>query len=650
MDPSNSVTNDVPRIENIKIIELLGKGGMSLVYKAKQIDLDRLVAVKVLAKISSEEGIKRFKQEARHTSSLDHPYIVKTIAFGISQDKQPYLIMEYLDGHSLADELKQNGRLHLQKFQSIFLPVLSALGHAHEAGLIHRDIKPGNIMLCSEANGEVAKLVDFGIAKAYLAESESPNLTKSNELIGSPAYMSPEHCLGQKLDGRSDLYSLATVMYECISGEQLFSGDSPLEIMQNHCSAAAPTVSELSRKIDIRKELANVICWGLNKDPAKRPQTAAEFANELREVLEKITLDKVPRLKKDTSRLLKLPGFFIASAAAIVLVTAFAFTLTYFKNNKHNRSSELGLAGLNDRKRNTMSEKETNVRVYLSKLALEFDQVTGEFTGQDSSKRLAELDSLILAKNGHKQLRGAFAYVAGYFVCKIHEQLHSPVPVRLSALKQALKFSKDASGRESRESADIRLHIATTECNPNNFPEVIAEVTRSINLLSKSDTPSLDIPDSLKIARHRKTVGDCYFHLGEIAEDLGKARQAVAYYDQAIAVPNSQPRWQIPPYGHKLALLRREGRTTEANKCLEDFINSAIPYLQAGSDISRGDFDAEAKNAVSMFGEMGERMVQAGFPEDAIKLFSAERAYAKQIKWTQVEQEATQRLKGLRGK
>ena len=301
---NNEASTDIaaaPEIDSIEILELLGKGGMSLVYKARQKQLDRIVAVKVLSKLAvrGEDGIKRFQKEAKLTSTLDHANIVKTISFGVSNDGQPYLVMEYLEGLSLADDLKQNGRLKLQKFKDVFLPTLSALNQAHQAGLIHRDIKPGNIMICRNDTGaETVKLVDFGIAKVFgEGETETQNLTKTGAVMGSPAYMSPEQCQGKTLDGRSDLYSMACVMYETLSGEPPFSGESSLDVMQKHSAEPPPTVSDLSRKIDIRKELANVTLWGLAKDPAARPQTASEFARKLNEVLERITLDKVPRLK-----------------------------------------------------------------------------------------------------------------------------------------------------------------------------------------------------------------------------------------------------------------------------------------------------------------------------------------------------------------
>ncbi len=324
-----------PKIENIEIIELLGKGGMSLVYKARQKQLDRVVAVKVLSNsaFTDEAGIKRFQKEAKLTSTLDHPNIVKTISFGVSEDGLPYLVMEYIEGRSLAEELRNHKQLKLQRFKDVFLPALSALNSAHQSGVVHRDIKPGNIMLCESPSGEQqVKIVDFGIAKVFgerEGDGETKNLTKSGAVLGSPAYMSPEQCRGQDLDGRSDLYSMACVMYETLCGEPPYTGDSLLEIMQKHSSAPPPTVSDLSRKIDIRRELAQVTIWGLAKDPTTRPQTASEFARKLNEVLERITLDKAPKLKnapsKPQSLSKKLKWGAGLAAAGVAIASLFLF-------------------------------------------------------------------------------------------------------------------------------------------------------------------------------------------------------------------------------------------------------------------------------------------------------------------------------------
>ncbi len=289
-----------PEIEGIEVIELLGRGGMSCVYKARQTALDRIVALKVLLSLEGDDALKRFQKEAKITSLLKHPNIIETYSFGVSKDGKPYLILEYLEGMSLQEKLKAGGALSLQSFKNVFLPVLSALSYTHEDGLIHRDIKPANVFLAKDGSGgQTVKLLDFGIARADLeAGAETSQLTKSGAVLGTPAYMSPEQCQAKPLDGRSDLYSLSCVMYESLCNEAPFTGDSPLEVMHKHCMAPAPLVSDLSRKIDIRKELAALVLSGLAKEPVNRPQTASEFAKSLNEVLDAITLDKAPSLKE----------------------------------------------------------------------------------------------------------------------------------------------------------------------------------------------------------------------------------------------------------------------------------------------------------------------------------------------------------------
>ncbi len=305
-------------------------------YKARQMGLDRVVAVKVLSGLVLEpEKQKRFQNEARVLAGFDHPNIVKNLSYGVSKDGQAYIVMEFLEGKSLSDELSENGRLSLQKFRDIFLPLLSALSFAHDQGLVHRDIKPGNIMLLN--NGQV-KLVDFGIAKVFAEdEPEAQHLTATGALLGSPNYMSPEQCTGKKVDWRSDIYSISCVMYESLCGEPIFSGGSPLEVMQKHTSSPLPSTVELSRKIDLRKELIDLILSGLNKEPEKRIQSASELANKLKSLLDNTTLSKVPRLKDGMT----VPKGLSVRVAFSLLVFLLLISAAFFFSVKRSREQSL---------------------------------------------------------------------------------------------------------------------------------------------------------------------------------------------------------------------------------------------------------------------------------------------------------------------
>ncbi len=293
---------DAPAIDQIEILALLGSGGTSVVYKAKQLLLGRIVAVKVLTCMpqDSEIAIKRFRNEARLSSLLDHPNVAKILGYGVLQNEKPYLILEYVEGNSLADEFSKGSALSFGRFREIFLPILSALDAAHHAGIVHRDIKPGNIMLCKTFDGaESVKLLDFGIAKMLDSETpvDSGSLTKTGAVLGSPNYMSPEQCLSQPIDARSDIYSLSCVMYEALCAELPFKGDSAYEVMHQRVSGAPPSLAAMLKKSNLSESLASLILSGLEKNPQSRPQSAAEYAQKLSKALDAVTLDRAPGLK-----------------------------------------------------------------------------------------------------------------------------------------------------------------------------------------------------------------------------------------------------------------------------------------------------------------------------------------------------------------
>lgn len=378
--PENAV---LPQIDQIEILDLLGSGGMSLVYRARQKNLDRVVAVKVLAKeaIAGASALERFQQEARLTASLVHPNIAKTLAFGVSSDGQPYIVMEFLAGKTLKEYLKTE-KMPLGKFRDIFLPLLSALDAAHSRNLIHRDIKPENIMICQKDDGtELVKLLDFGIAKVMVGDAGAQSLTGTGVLLGSPSYMSPEQCSGKTLDQRSDIYSISCVMYEALSGEAPFTAASALELMHKHISEPAPTVSEFSRKVDIRRELAELTLSGLAKDPSARPQSPRELAKKLSDVLEKVTLERVPifeRKKKQRKTAVVLGLiFFVAAASSATLIVV-----------QHKSRKSVHIAELSERLDQMIANNDS------SKVSLLVDEALADdgFKECSRSKKISWLD------------------------------------------------------------------------------------------------------------------------------------------------------------------------------------------------------------------------------------------------------------------
>ncbi len=333
-----------PKLESIEFIGLLGVGGMSRVYKARQTLLDRFVAVKVLSAdaLKTDLAFKRFEIEAKLTSQLSHPNIVKVMNYGIAEDGQAYIVMEYLEGSPLSEVISKDAPISFRRFQNFFLPLLAALQEAHNNNIIHRDIKPSNIIISKDAQGkEIAKLVDFGIAKAYLGDTESTlpsGLTKTGLTIGSPIYMSPEQCQGMELDNRSDLYSLACVMFETMNGEPPFSSDSSLDVMYKHLHEPRIKTKELSARMEIPENLAKAILFGLNKDVSKRPESAAKFAARLSAALDEVTLDRVPlKRKKAKSAKKRILGIALICGLALLLVAATCMLFAHFYKEQNNQ-------------------------------------------------------------------------------------------------------------------------------------------------------------------------------------------------------------------------------------------------------------------------------------------------------------------------
>ncbi len=301
-----SATRIGPEIPNIDIIDVIGSGGMSTVFKARHRLMDQTVAVKIILESAiGELGLTRFLREAKHTAALDHPNVVKILSSGELSSGEAYIVMEYIQGKSLADLLKRQGRLHREQLKSIFEALCSALDYAHKSGLLHRDIKPANVMLQLQnddsASIATVKLLDFGIAKSINKE-DSLKLTESGFLVGTPNYMSPEQCRDQKLDQRSDLYSLACVLYECLVGEKLFTGDTALEVMYKHLQEEAPLDARFTEHYGAG--LTRFLRRALSKDPEGRFNDANAFKGALMPELEEM---QTQTLQMNTNKAAK-PG------------------------------------------------------------------------------------------------------------------------------------------------------------------------------------------------------------------------------------------------------------------------------------------------------------------------------------------------------
>lgn len=264
-----------------ELLEKIGAGGMGTVYRGRHIEIGREVAIKVLYPDQSADDreIQRFKQEAKLAATLSHGNVGAVYDFGETPEGFLFLIMDYIHGPNLSQELRANGPMEDVKAIPLFIQIASGLAHAHRRGLVHRDLKPSNIMLVSDGPTRHAKIVDFGIAKA-LGEHEQ-GLTKTGELFGSPLYMSPEQCAGQPLDGRSDLYSLGCVMFETLSGKAPFKGETIVQTIFKHMNEDPEALNVVRPGINISPELENIITTCMQKSPDRRFQNADDLVAAL---------------------------------------------------------------------------------------------------------------------------------------------------------------------------------------------------------------------------------------------------------------------------------------------------------------------------------------------------------------------------------
>ena len=295
-------TKEQPLLGNrYRLGRMLGEGGMGQVFEAEHTDIGRRVAVKVLHRAYSQtkETLERFRREARATTTIGHPSIVDVLDFGVTDDGRCYYVMELLEGLSLADMLEMSAPIKVVRAIDITLNICDAIEAAHRAGVVHRDLKPDNVMLMGEGqNPTDIKVLDFGIARNMGPDFAGERLTSPGTALGTPEYMAPEQAAGEQVDQRADIYATCGIIYKLLTGKSPHTGTTPQEVLIRKLQYPARDISQL--RSDLPVNLCEVIMAGLETDPHKRPQSAAQLATMLKRV--KDELKKAEAAKKDLGK------------------------------------------------------------------------------------------------------------------------------------------------------------------------------------------------------------------------------------------------------------------------------------------------------------------------------------------------------------
>ncbi|MDZ4836768.1 MAG: protein kinase [Candidatus Melainabacteria bacterium] len=281
LDEIETETGKFP-LERYGPLKILGSGSSGTVYLSHDRLLQKEVAVKVLRSID-REALLAFQNEAKTTSKLTHPHIVKVLDFGSTDGGVPFMVMELVAGKSLESVINENESVDLDRSIRIFMQLSKALAYAHGIGVLHRDLKPGNILIVESEIAFDAFLIDFGVAKLQ-TYYQSATVYNGTALVGTPAYMSPDQASGLEFDVRSDIYSFGCVMFETVTGRLAFESDNPMELIAMHAQKAAPLILDYINETPVTTALSRVIATCLAKDPAQRFQSADDLKRALYEI------------------------------------------------------------------------------------------------------------------------------------------------------------------------------------------------------------------------------------------------------------------------------------------------------------------------------------------------------------------------------
>ncbi len=456
------------------VLEFIGRGGMGSVYRVHHMFLNCDMALKLLdsARVADGVQLRRFQQEGIAANSLNHPCLVKIHDFGLLDSGQPYLVMDLVEGQTLAAFLQKKGPMSLKDINNVFAQVCFGLSYAHNERVVHRDIKPSNIMLLNDLRFDTeggVKIVDFGLAKIATENEDVQALTRTGEVMGSPIYMSPEQCAGKMIDYRSDIYSLGCVLFEALTGTPPFIGESALRTMMLHQSEKAPTLKEASLGKDFPPGLERIVAKMLAKSPGDRYRDLGVVAQELAHACtgsDQMLEPKRPAAKRDAQKIsLKWPQLLLMIALSNLTCSAATLLIMHWQRLKAPQAVS----------RQLQPTAKAQDEATMSWPAVDISTSDSE-TDQPFPHAAGPIVSKIVRKHGHLLREFQFPSLAvGQVTGKWHSELASPT-------QDSGYFTNPI---EAQSTVDLNADVPLTlEINLTRFPSLIhsADVYKTIGL------------------------------------------------------------------------------------------------------------------------------------------------------------------------
>lgn len=490
------------------ILEPLGAGGMGFVYKAKQIGIERIVALKLLNAelVDSDDSAARFEREAKILSLLNHVGIARFFLYGVSADHVPYLAMEYVEGKSLRTELNEAGKFPWQQAVSLLIQVCEALCAAHKLNVIHRDLKPENIMIgCAEK----VVLIDFGLSKITDPDmAEVQKLTRTGDLIGSVNYLSPELCKGLRPDLRSDIYAAGVILYEAVSGTLPFVADTPIGVIFKQANDPPTPLNE--ELLQIPLQLRQVIQKCIAKNPDERYQSADELKEDLKAVLENrsVQIDLADSPSGKTGKF-ALSLLVCGGIALLVLLGGAGYFFSTHQNRQFDPNEVM-------KKQNGELERPVS-----SDNSLAFMSVD-------------ELDGRVAALLQKKKKRQALEMVDSWVRVQSKRSALSPHEVSVSAIAKGKSLDYKAALQTYHEALSRLASDANTR--PEHLIGLYSAQIDALMHLGKRkliNEPIFQLEKMLesKDELSANTRASIYFHLAQARIDQAKYEEALAFIE-----------------------------------------------------------------------------------------------------------------------